>query len=124
MRCDPNAIIRSMMIINPRDPVTPVRIRSEERHSQDRPCDEFPQDVALVRHPKNVRDIAWKAQIRLCARYRTMVARGKKPTIVVAAVARELAGFVWAIGQEMRVITVTNPVALTSLLSIEAGTSA
>ncbi len=56
----------------------------------------------LVRLPKNIRDIAWKAQTRLCARYRTMIARGKKPTVVVAALARELAGFIWAIGQEMR----------------------
>ena len=56
----------------------------------------------LVRLPKNVRDIAWKAQTRLCTRYRSMIARGKKPTVVVAAIARELAGFIWAIGQEMR----------------------
>ena len=56
----------------------------------------------LVRLPKSVRDIAWKAQTRLCARYRAMIARGKKPTVVVAALARELAGFIWAIGQEMR----------------------
>ena len=56
----------------------------------------------LVRLPKNIRDIAWKAQTRLCARYRTMIARGKKPTVVVTALARELAGFIWAIGQEMR----------------------
>jgi transposase len=56
----------------------------------------------LVRLPKSVRDIAWKAQTRLCTRYRTMVAKGKKPTVVVAALARELAGFVWAIGQEIR----------------------
>jgi transposase len=61
----------------------------------------------LVRLPKNVRDIAWKAQSRLCARYRTMIARGKKPTVVVAALARELAGFVWAIGQEMRSVMTT-----------------
>jgi len=61
----------------------------------------------LVRLPKNVRDIAWKAQSRLCARYRTMIARGKKPTVVVAALARELAGFVWAIGQEMRAVMAT-----------------
>jgi transposase len=47
----------------------------------------------LVRLPKSVRDIGWKAQTRLCARYRTMIARGKKPTVVVAALARELAGF-------------------------------
>ena len=32
----------------------------------------------LVRLPKSVRDIAWKAQTRLCARYRTMIAKGKK----------------------------------------------
>jgi transposase len=56
----------------------------------------------LVRLPKHVRDIAWKAQTRLCARYRSMSAKGKKPTVVVTAIARELAGFIWAIGQEMR----------------------
>ena len=57
----------------------------------------------LVRLPKNIRDIAWKAQTRLCTRYRSMVARGKKPTVAVTAIARELAGFIWAIGQEMRI---------------------
>jgi transposase len=56
----------------------------------------------LVRLPKNVRDIAWKAQTRLCTRYRSMIAKGKKSTVVVTALARELAGFVWAIGQEMK----------------------
>jgi transposase len=56
----------------------------------------------LVRLPKSMRNITGKAQTRLCTRYRTMVAKGKKPTVVVAALARELAGFVWAIGQEMR----------------------
>lgn len=52
--------------------------------------------------PKSVRDITWKAQTRLCARYRKLEARGKKPTVVVTAIARELAGFIWAIGQEVR----------------------
>lgn len=56
----------------------------------------------LVHLPKKIRDIAWKAQTRLCGRYRSMIARGKKPTIVVAALARELAGFVWAIAQEVK----------------------
>jgi transposase len=32
----------------------------------------------LVRLQKNIRDIAWKAQTRICTRYRTMIARGKK----------------------------------------------
>lgn len=56
-----------------------------------------------MRLPKTVRDIAWKAETRLCTRYRSMVARGKKPIVVVAAIARELAGFIWAIGQEIRI---------------------
>jgi transposase len=55
--------------------------------------------------PKFVRDIAWKAQSRLCVRYRQLTAKGKKSTVVVAAVARELAGFVWAIGQEVQLAT-------------------
>jgi hypothetical protein len=56
----------------------------------------------LVRLPKPVRDIAWKAQVRLCDRYRKLTHSGKKPTVVVTAIARELAGFVWAIGQQVR----------------------
>ena len=51
--------------------------------------------------PKLVRDIAWKAQVRLCARYRRLSARGKKLPIVVAAIAREMAAFLWAIGREV-----------------------
>ena len=51
--------------------------------------------------PKAVRDIAWKAQVRLCARYRRLSATGKKPPVVVAAIAREMAAFLWAIGREV-----------------------
>jgi transposase len=47
--------------------------------------------------PDTVRDIAWKAQTRLCQRYRHMVARGKLTQVVVTAIGRELAGFVWSI---------------------------
>ncbi|NRQ19082.1 hypothetical protein BHMPCIPO_06349 [Ensifer sesbaniae] len=57
--------------------------------------------VRLEGLPKAVRDIAWKAQIRLCARYRRLNAAGKKPPVVVAAIAREMAAFLWAIGQEV-----------------------
>jgi hypothetical protein len=46
---------------------------------------------------QSIRDTAWKAQERLCRRYRTLSRSGKPPTVVVTAVARELAGFVWAI---------------------------
>ena len=51
--------------------------------------------------PKAVRDIAWKAQVRLCARYRRLTATGKKLPVVVAAIAREMAAFLWAIGREV-----------------------
>jgi transposase len=45
-----------------------------------------------------VKAIAWKAQHRLSARYRILMARGKCKQQVVTAVARELLGFIWAIG--------------------------
>jgi transposase len=51
--------------------------------------------------PKAVCDIAWKAQLRLCARYRKLMARGKRQTVVTAAIAREMAAFLWAIGHEV-----------------------
>lgn len=52
--------------------------------------------------PKPIRDITWKAQSRLCTRYQKLSARGKKSTVVATAIARELAGFIWAIGQEIQ----------------------
>ncbi len=42
--------------------------------------------------------IAWKAQHRLNSRYRKLVARGKSSSVAITAVARELLGFIWAIG--------------------------
>jgi transposase len=48
--------------------------------------------------PDAIKAIAWKAQQRLHGRYRRLVARGKVPQQVVTAVARELLGFIWAIG--------------------------
>lgn len=47
--------------------------------------------------PAEVQRIAWKAQERLCHRYRRMIARGKPHAVAVTAVARELLGFMWAI---------------------------
>ena len=44
-------------------------------------------------------DIAWRAQVRLCGRFRKLLARGKHPNTVTAAIARELAGFMWAIAR-------------------------
>jgi hypothetical protein len=51
--------------------------------------------------PAQVTEISWKAQVRLCHRYRRMVGRGKTPQKAVIAVARELLAFMWAIGVEV-----------------------
>ena len=48
-----------------------------------------------------VQEIAWKAQTRLCSRYRLFEARGKLKVQACTAIARELAGFIWAIGQAL-----------------------
>lgn len=60
--------------------------------------------VRLIRRdsslPEIAKEIAWKAQVRLCGRYRRLIARGKKSQLVTTAIARELVGFIWAIGQE------------------------
>lgn len=48
-----------------------------------------------------VQEIAWKAQKRLCARYRLLEGRGKLKVQACTAIARELAGFIWAIGQAL-----------------------
>ena len=49
--------------------------------------------------PAAVQEIAWKAQTRLTARYRALRRAGKLDVVAIAAVARELAAFVWAVGQ-------------------------
>lgn len=48
--------------------------------------------------PEEVKEIAWKAQHRLNDRYRKLAARGKSRPQAITAVARELLGFMWAIG--------------------------
>jgi len=55
----------------------------------------------IDRLPKTLQDIGWKAQVRLCKRYRRLVARGKHPNVVVTAIARELIAFMWAIARAM-----------------------
>jgi transposase len=52
-------------------------------------------------HPNAIQDISWKAQVRLCKRYRRLIARGKHANQVVVAIARELMGFMWAIAKQV-----------------------
>jgi transposase len=55
--------------------------------------------LRLEKLPKVIQDISWKAQVRLCKRYRRLMARGKNANQVVVAIAREMAAFVWAIAR-------------------------
>lgn len=65
----------------------------------------FPARVAragvdgFVDGPAAARQIAWKAQLRLAGRYRSMLGKGKPVQVVITAIARELLAFIWAIGQ-------------------------
>ncbi|MGH8071940.1 MAG: IS110 family transposase [Candidatus Entotheonellia bacterium] len=59
--------------------------------------------LRLEQLPKPIQDISWKAQVRLCKRFRRLMARGKHANQVVVAIARELAGVLWAIAKQVRV---------------------
>jgi transposase len=50
---------------------------------------------------EEVKEIAWKAQHRLCSRYRRLTAKGKLRQKVVTAIGRELLGFIWGIGMQV-----------------------
>jgi transposase len=51
--------------------------------------------------PGSIQAISWKAQQRLHKKYFRLLSRGKASNTAIAAVARELAGFIWAIAQEV-----------------------
>ncbi len=59
--------------------------------------------LRLETQPKTIQDIRWKAQVRLCKRYRRLIARGKHANQVVVAIARELVGLMWAIAKQVSV---------------------
>ena len=58
--------------------------------------------LRLEKLPTAIQAISWKAQVRLCKRYRQLLAKGKNANQVVA-VARELVGFMWAIAKQVPV---------------------
>jgi len=53
--------------------------------------------------PQAVREIAWRAQLRLAHRYRRLSARKLHPNKVCVAIARELAGFLWDIARQVKI---------------------
>lgn len=61
-----------------------------------------PIQIRLENLPSSIQNIAWKAQLRLCKRFRRLVAKGKNQNLVVTAIARELAAFMWAIANEVK----------------------
>jgi transposase len=66
--------------------------------------------VLAKRHdglPGQVRNIAWKAQLRLCQRYRRLIGRGKAKNVVVTSIARELIAFMWAIAKQVQPVCQT-----------------
>ena len=63
--------------------------------------------VLQVRHenqPKPIRDIAWRAQLRLSERYRRLLARQLPKNKVCVAIARELTGFIWDLARQVKPI--------------------
>ena len=59
--------------------------------------------LRLEKLPQALQAISWKAQVRLCKRYRQLMAQGKNANQVVVAMARELLGFMWAIAKQVPV---------------------
>jgi transposase len=68
------------------------RHKAREEHRHRERCEGLPEAV---------RAIGWKAQVRLCQRFRRMGAAGKPLPKVATAIARELAGFVWDIARRV-----------------------
>src|SRR5215813_5720071 len=59
--------------------------------------------LRLEKLPPAIQAISWKAQVRLCQRYRQLLAKGKNANQVVVAIARELVGCMWAMAKRVPV---------------------
>src|SRR5712691_3858233 len=57
----------------------------------------------LEKLPQAIQAIRWQAQVRLCKRYRQLMAKGKQATQVVVAIARALSAFMWAMATQVTV---------------------
>lgn len=58
--------------------------------------------------PKQVVDMAWQAQLRLCRQYQRLMQKGKHYNVVVTAIAREMIAYIWAIAREIVLVQI-NP---------------
>jgi transposase len=59
--------------------------------------------LRLEKLPTAIQAISWKAPVRLCKRYRHLMAKGQNANQVVVAIARELSAFMWAIAKHIAV---------------------
>ena len=57
--------------------------------------------LRLEKLPAAIQASSWKAQVRLCTRYRQLMATGKQAQQAVVAIARELSAFLWAIAKQV-----------------------
>ena len=71
-------------------------------HYQHRPTVGKTIKARRAGQPLEVVQVAQKADTRLNRKFHKIVERGKRTTIAAVATARELAGFIWAIGQKAR----------------------
>jgi transposase len=55
----------------------------------------------LDTHPKILQDSRWQAHLRRCTRDRRLGSRGQHTKVVTVAMARERAGFLWAMAREV-----------------------
>ncbi len=79
------------------------RALTEAAHAYSHPARESRALLArLDGLPQQVQQIAWKAQVRLCGRFRRLMAKGKNRNTIVSATARELSAFMWAIAHEVQ----------------------
>nr|WP_278423196.1 IS110 family transposase [Brucella anthropi] len=83
-----NALARTMMV----EASWSYRHPPRERHLHLKRSHHLPQEI---------RDIGWKAQTRLCKRYRDLSKTGKPQPRVLTAIARELTGFIWDIARKV-----------------------
>lgn len=64
-----------------------------------------PLQVRSEAQPRVLREIAWRAQLRLCQRYRRLSARGLHHNKICTAIARELAAFMWDLARQISITT-------------------
>jgi len=86
------------------------RVLTEAAHAYCHPARESRILLARLEGlPQEIRQIAWKAQLRLCGRFKKLMARGKNRNTIITATARELAAFMWAIACALLPVAPASP---------------